>query len=722
MRALTYEGPRDIRYSTLPDPTPPDENGAVVRVSAASICGSDLHIFAGHGFSPDLGFAVGHEAVGEVVETGSGVTRFRVGDRVLLPASVGCSTCAPCRRGEMLHCENEAMGCYGISAALPGSQAEAVAVPAADTGLEAIPEGISDEQALLLTDNLPTAWYGARRADIRPGDTVAVVGLGPVGLCSVMAAQAMGAARVIGIDLVSERRKKAEELGAETVEHEDVVGTLMEWTGGRGADAVLEAVGADATVQLAQQLARREGRISVVGVNQNPNFGFNMLLAQVRCLSFHIGLCSVQRELPTLLPLVQAGRIRPGTRHHRPRRPLGRARRLSSLRRTRSGRHEVRARSERHALTPLSTPQRADTGVLMPDRPAAPLRIVQWSTGGCGAIAIRTIRERSDLSLDGVWVHSAEKEGRDAGELAGVEATGILASRDGDALIASRPDCICYTASGESRPAECIDDFERMLAAGINVVSTSVPGLLHPAGFDPKAVDRLQAAALRGGASLYVSGIEPGFAADHLVLTVATLSHKIRSIRTQELFTYFDYPVAFTLFEVFGFGKPLEHRCLMELPGVQESAWGPPVRMVADHLGVTLDGIRETYEKRVTPRRIEAPAGVIEAGTVGAVRFETIGVVDGRDAIVIEHINRMALDLAPEWPTSRRDGTYRIEIEGDPNLACELEVGREESFSEEGMVATTMRIVNAIPAVCAAPPGLLTATDLPLTLPTEAFV
>ena len=153
--------------------------------------------------------------------------------------------------------------------------------------------------------------------------------------------------------------------------------------------------------------------------------------------------------------------------------------------------------------------------------------------------------------------------------------------------------------------------------------------------------------------SLYVSGIEPGFAGDQLVLTLATMSSRIRSVRTQEIFGYEQYPVEFTMFEVFGFGQAVEHRCLMELPGVQTSAWGPPVRMVADELGVELDEIRETYEKRATDRRLEVAAGTIEAGTVGAVRFETIGVVDGRDAIVIEHVNRMAPDLAPDWPTAR---------------------------------------------------------------------
>jgi hypothetical protein len=346
---------------------------------------------------------------------------------------------------------------------------------------------------------------------------------------------------------------------------------------------------------------------------------------------------------------------------------------------------------------------------------------VQWSTGGVGAHAIAAIARRPDLELIGAWVHDPEKAGRDAGELAGIGPIGLTATSDASALLALAPDCICYAASGESRPVEAVDDLCRMLAAGANVVTTSVPGLLYPAAFDPGEVARLDAACRAGGTSLYVSGIEPGFAGDQLVLTLATMSSRIRTVRTQEIFGYEHYPVEFTMFEVFGFGQPVEHRCLMELPGVQTSAWGPPVRMVADELGVELDEIRETYDKRVTDRRLAVAAGTIEAGTVGAVRFETIGVVDGRDAIVIEHVNRMAPDLAPDWPTATRDGTYRIVIDGEPNLTCELQVGTPSTFSIEGMLATTMRVVNAIPFVCAAMPGIVTSTMLPLTLPRHAF-
>lgn len=319
MRALTYHGPFDVRVEDLADPTPFDAEGAVVAIRACSICGSDLHIYEGHGFSPDLGFCVGHEAVGEVVEVGGSVSRFRVGDSVLVTASVGCNTCAPCRAGYVLGCLRNRSGCYGLSAMLPGSQAELVSVPAADGNLTLIPDGISDDAALVLTDNAPTAWYGARRARIQPGDVVAVIGLGPVGIMSVLAAQIMGASRVLGIDLVESRRTAAAALGAEPVEGDPKV-VVRELTKGRGADVVLEAVGADATIDLAMKIAARGGRVSVVGVNQTANFPMHMQLAQFNELEFAIGLCSVQRELPPLMTLTAAGRLRPEVvvTHHLP--------------------------------------------------------------------------------------------------------------------------------------------------------------------------------------------------------------------------------------------------------------------------------------------------------------------------------------------------------------------------------------------------------------------
>ena len=351
-----------------------------------------------------------------------------------------------------------------------------------------------------------------------------------------------------------------------------------------------------------------------------------------------------------------------------------------------------------------------------------PYQVVVWSTGGVGSIAVQSIARRTDLELVGVWVHSPEKVGVDAGVLTGGDPVGVVATNDVDTLVDLSPDCVCYAASGPQLDAAANRDYIRFLKAGINVVTVSSPGLVYPLAYHAASRDVLEAAAAAGGASLYCSGLEPGFAGDQLVLTLLTMSRGIRSVRAQEIFDYSAYPVAYIMREVFGFGLPLDVAPLLKSPGAQSNTWGPPVRMVADALGVQLDEIRETFERVPTPRRLEVASGVIEAGTAGAVRMETIGVVDGRDAIVIEHVNRMAPDLAPHWATADRDGTYRVIVDGDPTMHCELVVAASDATTTaEGMVATTMRLVNAIPAVCDAPAGLVSSLDLPLTLPRDVF-
>src|SRR5580658_8170380 len=160
MKALLYQGPRNIVCESFDDPKLADERDAIVKMTRCGICGSDLHIYHGRGFSPDLGFCVGHEAVGEVVEVGRAVRRLSVGDQVMISAAVGCGACAPCLAGDVNRCLNGAMACYGLSSRLQGCQAVAIRVPAGDFNAAPIPDGISADQALMLTDNLPTAWFG----------------------------------------------------------------------------------------------------------------------------------------------------------------------------------------------------------------------------------------------------------------------------------------------------------------------------------------------------------------------------------------------------------------------------------------------------------------------------------------------------------------------------------------------------------------------------------
>ena len=311
MKALRYFGTRDIRYASMADPVLESDRDAIIKMDACSICGSDLHIYHGHGFSEDIGFCVGHEAVGEVVEVGRGVTRLRPGDKVMIPAAVGCGACRSCLSGNVIGCEVNGGGCYGLSAKLQGVQAEAFRVPAADANAVKIPDGISRDQALMMTDALATAWFGARNADIRPGSSVAVVGLGPIGLMAVDSAFVMGAHVVYAIDPIAERRALATESGAIALHPEEAIETIREATHGRKLDCVIEAVGSDATIDLALRLVTRRGTVSVIGVQQSRRYAFPLERAFAAGLTFRIGTCSVPEEWPALFPLVQSGRLKP---------------------------------------------------------------------------------------------------------------------------------------------------------------------------------------------------------------------------------------------------------------------------------------------------------------------------------------------------------------------------------------------------------------------------
>jgi len=266
-----------------------------------------------------------------------------------------------------------------------------------------------------------------------------------------------------------------------------------------------------------------------------------------------------------------------------------------------------------------------------------------------------------------------------------------------------------------------LEHLVRLLEAGINVSTVSAVGLMHPASWRADRRQALEAAAAKGGASAYSAGLEPGFAGDHLPLALTMMSETISSIRVQEIFRYDGYPVREMLFDIMGFGMPVDYHAPMQEPQAQIGTWGGSLHKMAERLGAKLETIRCTFDKIVTPRTLHVASGTVEAGTVGAIRFETIGVVGGRDAIVIEHVNRMADDLAAEWPNAHRNGTYRVVIEGSPNMLCDLVMGRPETFSPEGRVATTMLMVNAIPYLCQAPPGLLTSVDLPFNTPTHVF-
>ena len=309
MLSVVIDGPQSVRVDEVDDPAPPGPDGAVVRVIETGICGSDLHFYDGD-IPVGSGLSVGHECIGEVVALGSAVSSFDRGDRVLVSSVAACGRCPECAAtADPVRCE-AGFAVFG-SGMLPGAQATLLAVPAADFQLMRIPEGIGDEAALLLTDNLATGWVAAARADIEPGSTVAVVGAGAVGLCAIRSAFVLGAARVIAIDPVAGRRATAAASGAETCDPS--VGDLGEqvggMTGGRGADSVIEAVGREATITAAIRCVRVGGTVSVVGVPSGDGVPMPVMSALLRSNTVRFTTAPVQRAWRALVPLILAERL-----------------------------------------------------------------------------------------------------------------------------------------------------------------------------------------------------------------------------------------------------------------------------------------------------------------------------------------------------------------------------------------------------------------------------
>jgi len=293
----------------VPDPILPGPAGIIVTVERTAICGSDLHLY--HDAPTGVGIHLGHEAIGTVAEVGPDVRAVTVGDRVLVSGVIGCGLCGPCLAGQPNVCRAGLSAAFGTIPDLPGGQAEAMAVPFADTFVLPIPEGVADVEAVLLTDILPTGYVGAIRADIRPGSTVVVVGLGPVGIMALQCAKLFGPARILAIDMVPERLARAAQMGAEPIDArlESAPAQVMEATGGRGAESVIEAVGADATVLDALSCAATGGTVSVVGVNLSMALPFPMALVFLKSLTLRAVFAPVPGTWPALVPLVQAGRF-----------------------------------------------------------------------------------------------------------------------------------------------------------------------------------------------------------------------------------------------------------------------------------------------------------------------------------------------------------------------------------------------------------------------------
>lgn len=354
------------------------------------------------------------------------------------------------------------------------------------------------------------------------------------------------------------------------------------------------------------------------------------------------------------------------------------------------------------------------------------IRVAHIGTGNVGRLALSELVANPRFDLTGLVVSAEDKVGRDAGELAGNDVhTGVTATNDLDAVLATRPDCAVYCAMGDNRMPQAMEDVRRILAAGINVVGSAPVVLQYPWQVMPdKFIEPLEQAGQQGNSSIYITGVDPGFVTDLIPLAFASTSGRIEQIRCMEIADYATYDGAIVMFDVMGFGKPLTEIPMLFQPGVLGIAWGCALRQLAAGLGITLDRILESYEREPAAEAFDIAAGHIPAGGVAAVRFEITGIVDERPAIVIEHVTRLRSDLRADWAQpAQPGGSYRIEITGEPSYVVDIcPTSRRGDHNHAAIAGAAARIVNAIPAVVAAAPGIRTTLDLPLAATTGSFV
>ncbi|EID12669.1 dihydrodipicolinate reductase N-terminus domain-containing protein [Mycobacterium xenopi RIVM700367] len=351
-----------------------------------------------------------------------------------------------------------------------------------------------------------------------------------------------------------------------------------------------------------------------------------------------------------------------------------------------------------------------------------------WGPGSMGLIALRAVIDHPQLELVDLVVHSDAKAGVDAGQLCGIDPVGVVATQDPGPMLAGPADAVVYAAAANLRPMEAVEDMASILRAGKNVVSCSLVPLVFPDAVDPAFTDPLREAALAGGASFFTTGIDTGFANDLLPLALSGISRVIESVRVTEIFNYATYPDRSAVYEILGFGKPPEATVLAATPGVFTFGWGPVLYQLAAGLDVRIDRVEESVERIPAEESFDTPTGHIAAGSIAAMRSTLTGYVEDRPTFVVDHVTRMHDDIAPDWPQPHvgiapRDlgygaasgrGVYRVEIDGSPSMRCELELADDHDHDLGARIAGASRMVNAIPAVCAAPPGLLSAQDLPL--------
>ena len=344
-------------------------------------------------------------------------------------------------------------------------------------------------------------------------------------------------------------------------------------------------------------------------------------------------------------------------------------------------------------------------------------RVIVWGTGFVGSAVLRNLIAHPNFEIAGVLVHSAEKDGMDLGEILGVAETGVRATRDIERLLAVEADAVAYFGPNAMHAEANMQNLTQALRSGKNVVDTSMGVFQNPARVDPALRARIEEACREGASSFFSGGIDPGFGNDLFPLTLLGLCGRVDSVHTTEFIDAGTYPDQESLMGL-GLARPTSDPALLDAPGLMTSIWGGPLYMMAEALGVEIESTVENYRRWAAPTPMDFPLGRLEEGDCAAHQIELQGVVDGKPRIIVDHIHRVYEAAAPDWPRPQLHVAHanRITIEGSPRIHQETVFADEHTGDGNlgGCLATGMRAVNAIPAVCEAEPGILSTLELPL--------
>jgi hypothetical protein len=348
------------------------------------------------------------------------------------------------------------------------------------------------------------------------------------------------------------------------------------------------------------------------------------------------------------------------------------------------------------------------------------IRVVQWCTGNVGRHALRAMIQRPELDLVGVFVGREENAGKDAGILAGLSPCGVIATNRAEDILALKADCVVFAARAQRELEPVLNTICALLRSGKNVVSTAASPLIYPKSMGAEVVAQLEGACREGGSSFHGTGIEPGWASEVLPITLSGLLGVVDRLTVREIMDYTSYDNVRMLFDFMGFGRPPAAERRVAKAESVVPAFRAPLMMIADAVGAQVDEYAFHFETALADRDFTIPAGMVAKGTVSAMRFGLSAMIGGRAGLVIEHVTRVGEGQAPEWPQGRG---WRCEVAGIPSfrLEADIAVNPGEDDNDQACLATAMHAVNAIPYVCAAPPGIRTFLDLPMIAGARLF-